>query len=192
MNLKDNNIVPGQFRPKPSPPPLVCVVGYSDSGKTTLMVRLIEGLVGRGYRVGTIKHDSQGGRLDHPGKDSYRHKAAGAEASIISSPRQVAMVTDVDHDQSPEELLPLLSHLDIVLAEGYKRAALPKIEVFRPETGKKAACRGDVHLLAVVSEAPLDWGIPCFSPTDVETLIDLLIRHFSLPTARVVRLEQPS
>ncbi len=181
MNLKDNNISPRQSRPTASHPPLICIVGYSGSGKTTLMVRLIGTLARRGYRVGTIKHDSQGGRVDDPGKDSFRHKAAGAATSIISSPHQVAMVTDVDHEHGPEELLSLITNADIILAEGYKRALLPKIEVYRPETGKKAACRGDTHLLAVVSDAALDWGVPCFAATDVERLADFLVQRVGLP-----------
>lgn len=172
-------------------PPLVCIVGYSGSGKTSLMVRLIDCLVRRGYRVGTIKHDSQGGRVDHPGKDSYRHKAAGAAASIISSPRQIALVSDVAQEKSPADLLPLLAQMDIVLAEGYKRAALPKIEVYRPENGKAPACKGDTHLAAVVSDAVVDWGVPCFQSTDVEPLVDLMVRQFGLQKSTVVRFQQP-
>ena len=180
MNWKASHIAPEQSRPETSDPPLICIVGYSGSGKTTLMVRLIDALARRGYRVGTIKHDSQGGRVDHPGKDSFRHKAAGATTSIISSPRQVAMVTDVDHERGPEELLALMPHVDIVLAEGYKRALLPKIEVYRPENGKEPACRGDAHLLAVVSDAAMDWGVPCFDTADAERLVDFLVQHVGL------------
>lgn len=189
MNLKNDNSFPETSRQVSVGPPLVCIVGYSGSGKTTLMVRLIDSLVRRGYRVGTIKHDSQGGRMDHPGKDSYRHKAAGAAASIISSPQQIAMVADVAHEQTPEDLVPLLAGMDIVLAEGYKRARLPKIEVYRPETGKDAACQGDPHLLAVVSDASIDWGVPCFASADVASLADLVIRQFSLQTSNVVSLK---
>ncbi len=192
MNLKDNDIAFEHFRPASPAPPLVCIVGYSGSGKTTLMVGLIDGLTRRGYRVGTIKHDSQGGRVDHPGKDSFRHKAAGAATSVISSPRQVAMVADVLQEQGPEDLLALMAGMDIVLAEGYKRASLPKIEVFRPATGKTAACRGDAHLLAVVSDTVIDWGVPCFAVTDVERLVEFLVRHFSLAAHRTAGLKLPS
>jgi molybdopterin-guanine dinucleotide biosynthesis protein B len=171
---------------------MICIVGYSGSGKTTVMVRLIDGLARRGFKVGTIKHDSQGGAVDQPGKDSFRHKAAGAATSIISSPRQVAMVTDVDQEQRPEDLLPLLAQMDIILAEGYKRALLPKIEVFRPETGKKAACQGDPHLMAVVSDASVDWGIPCFATTDTDGLVEYLLQHFGLQTMKVVSFPPPS
>lgn len=190
MTLKDQQARPACSRPNHSDPPLVCIVGYSGSGKTTLMVRLIDCLARRGYRVGTIKHDSQGGRVDHPGKDSFRHKAAGAVASIISSPRQIAMVTDVAQEQPPEALLPLLVGMDIVLAEGYKRARLPKIEIYRPETGKDAACQGDPHLLAVVSDAAIDWGVPGFATTDVDALADFVVQRFGLETSTVVNFNQ--
>ncbi len=192
MNLKDNDISPEHARPASSLPPLVCIVGYAGSGKTTLMVDLIDGLARRGYRVGTIKHDSQGGRVDHPGKDSFRHKAAGAATSIISSPRQVAMVTDVEQEQRPEDLLGLMADMDIVMAEGYKRAPLPKIEVFRSATGKEAACRGDAHLLAVVSDTAVDWGVPCFAMTDVARLVDFVVRYFGLRAHQTADLKLTS
>ncbi len=192
MNLKDNDISPERARPASSLPPLVCIVGYSGSGKTTLMVDLIDGLARRGLRVGTIKHDSQGGRVDHPGKDSFRHKAAGAATSIISSPRQVAMVTDVEQEQRPEDLLGLMAGMDIVMAEGYKRAPLPKIEVFRSTTGKAAACRGDAHLLAVVSDAAVDWGVPCFAMTDIAPLVDFVVQHFGLRAHQTADLKLTS
>ena len=188
--MKNDNTQVEISRRVPGAPPLLCIVGYSGSGKTTLMVHLIECLARQGYRVGTIKHDSQGGRMDHPGKDSYRHKAAGAAASIISSPRQIAMVSDVAREQLPEDLLPLLADMDIVLAEGYKRARLPKIEVYRPETGKGAACQGDSHLLAVVSDASIDWGVPRFKLTDVNLLADFVARHFDLQAGKVISLKQ--
>ena len=190
LTLKTDNIQVKTSGRVPTSPPLVCIVGYSGSGKTTLMVRLIEALARRGYRVGTIKHDSQGGRVDHPGKDSFRHKAAGAATAIISSPHQVAMVSDVEHERGPEDLLTLMPHMDIVLAEGYKRALLPKIEVYRPETGKAAACRGDAHLLAVVSDASIDWGVPCFKSTDVTRLADFVAGYFNLQPGKVVNFQQ--
>jgi molybdopterin-guanine dinucleotide biosynthesis protein B len=168
-------------------PPLICIVGYSGSGKTTLVVNLITCLKRQGYQVGTIKHDIHGLQMDHPGKDSYRHKAAGASTTIISSPNQIAMVADVDHDHSPEDLLPMLSHLDIILIEGFKRALLPKIEVYRPETGKGAACKGDPHLLAVVCDTPVDWGVRRFASSQFEALADYIVAHFQLRTGKVVR-----
>jgi molybdopterin-guanine dinucleotide biosynthesis protein MobB len=166
-------------------PPIVCVVGFSGSGKTTLLVRLIAALKERGLRVGTIKHDAHSFEIDHAGKDSWRHKHAGASTAIITSRSQIAVVKDVQQDHSPEELLPLFTHTDIVLAEGFKQARLPKIEVYRPELAKTAACKGDPLLMAVVSDAPIDWGVPRFGTTAVEALTDLIVSrcHLKLPAA---------
>ena len=192
MPLKDKKVLPTFAKPDRPLPPLVCIVGYSGSGKTTLMVNLIASLTRRGLRVGTIKHDAHGFQMDHPGKDSFRHKAAGAATSIISSPHQMAMVTDVDHDHAPQDLLPMLANMDIVLAEGFKRAQLSKIEVFRAETGKGPACQGDPHLLAVVSDTPVDWGVRRFATTDADALADYLIAFFDLPVGKVVSFQKSS
>jgi molybdopterin-guanine dinucleotide biosynthesis protein B len=156
-------------------PPLLCIVGYSGSGKTTVTVGLIETLKKRGLRVGTIKHDVHGFEMDLPGKDSWRHKQAGSATTIVSSPKQIGMVMDVDHDHHPLELLPFLAGMDIVLVEGFKRAPLSKIEVFRPETGNLPACKGDRNLIAVVSAVPLNWGVPRYSPNDIEGLCDFIL-----------------
>ena len=161
-------------------PPILCIVGFSGSGKTTFTVGLIEALRHRGLRVGTIKHDVHGFEMDQPGKDSWRHKQAGAVATIIASPKQVGMVMDVDHDHQPMELLPLMAGVDVVLVEGFKRAELPKIEIFRTENGKPPACKGDPHLMAVVSRTPLKWGVPRYLPDDFEGIADFVCRRFDL------------
>jgi molybdopterin-guanine dinucleotide biosynthesis protein B len=161
-------------------PPVVSIVGYSGSGKTTLIEKLISALKQRGLRVGTIKHDVHGFEMDRPGKDSWRHKQAGASATIITSPRQIGMVMGADHDHHPMELLPLMAGMDIVIVEGFKKANLPKIEVFRSENGKPPACRGDKNLIAVVSNTSLDWGVPRYTDDDVEILTDVIIQKFGL------------
>ena len=156
-------------------PPMLCIVGFSGSGKTTVTVGLSETLKKRGLRVGTIKHDVHKFEMDRPGKDSWRHKQAGSATTIVTSPKQIGVVMDVDHDHQPLELLPFLAAMDIVLVEGFKRAPLPKIEVFRPETGKAPACRRDGNLIAVVSAAPLGWGVPRYAPNDIEGLSDFIL-----------------
>jgi molybdopterin-guanine dinucleotide biosynthesis protein B len=160
--------------------PLVCIVGFSGAGKTTVTVGLVGALKQRGLRVGTIKHDVHGFEMDRPGKDSWRHKQAGASATIISSPAQIGMVMDVDHDHHPLELVPLLGEMDIVLVEGFKRADLPKIEVFRSENEKPPACQNDRGLLAVVSDAKLGWSVPRYAANDFEGLAELILEHFRL------------
>ena len=162
------------------PPPVLCITGFSGSGKTTVTVRLVAAIKQRGLCVGTIKHDVHGFEMDRPGKDSWLHKQAGASTTIVTSPSQIGMVMDVDHDHQPLELLPLLSETDIVLVEGFKRSNLPKIEVFRPENGKPPACHGDKDLIAVVSDAALEWGVPRFTFDEIDNLTDFILRRFNL------------
>ncbi len=164
-------------------PAIISIVGPSGSGKTTLLEKLIPELIRRGLKVGTIKHDVHGFDMDRPGKDSWRHKRAGAEVSIISSPNQVGMVMDVDHDNRPIELAPLFTNVDIVLTEGYKTAKNDKIEVYRPKIHPELLCRDDDHLVAVVSDVPVDIKVPRFPLQQVEKLADFLVAHFNLSPA---------
>ncbi len=166
--------------PETQPPPMVSIVGFSGQGKTTLTVKLVAELKKRGFRVGTIKHDVHGFDPDHPGKDSYRHKKAGASVTIVTSPRNIGIVRDVDHDHQPQELAPFFSDMDIVLVEGFKRAGLPKIEIFRPEVKKEPACKGDKQLMALVSDSPLDWGVPRFHTEQIGELVDFLLEQLHL------------
>ena len=166
-------------------PPIVSVVGHSGSGKTTFLEKLIPEIKKRGLKVGTIKHDVHGFDMDKPGKDSWRHKQAGASTTIISSPHQIGMVMDVDYDHKPAELLPLFKGMDIVLAEGYKRGKTPKIEIFRPETSKEPLCKNDEHVLALISDSRVDLDIPRFSTKDIQKMVDFLIAYFNLlPTKK--------
>ena len=174
------------------PVPCICIVGFSDSGKTGVTVALVTALRQKGLRVGTIKHDVHGFEMDRPGKDSWRHKQAGALTTIISSPHQIGMVRDVDYDHQPHELLPLFSDMDIVLIEGFKRANLPKIEVHRPENKKMPACKDDPLLLAVVSSAPLQWGVPVYSFENIEALADLIMTKFALNSQEGSHLKKMS
>ena len=111
-------------------PQIICVVGRSKSGKTTLIEKLIPALIRKGYRVGTIKHSHHIFDFDKSGKDSWRHKDAGAETVIIASPGKIAMVKN-DHQGTLESLQDYFDDLDLVIAEGYKKGRKPKIEVVR-------------------------------------------------------------
>jgi molybdopterin-guanine dinucleotide biosynthesis protein B len=162
-------------------PPMVSIAGFSDSGKTTLIERLIPGLRRLGITVGTVKHDVHGFDIDKPGKDSYRHKQAGAAVALISSPQRVGMVMDVDHDQTPAELCRYLPPVDLVLLEGYKRSAVPKIEIYRPEvSGDTPVCRDDPNLIAMVTDQRVDMEVPQFARDDIDGLAHFLVRHFNL------------
>jgi len=165
---------------KKTSPPYVSFVGNSGSGKTTFLEKLIPELVGRGLKVGTVKHDVHGFEMDKPGKDSWRHKHAGASATIISSPYQVGMVTDVTHDHKPEELLSYLKGMDIILTEGYKRGDHPKIEIFRREIINEPLCKKDKYLLALITDSDIDLDIPTFSSDAIKQVADFLIEHFNI------------
>ena len=161
-------------------PPIITIVGFSGAGKTSLLEKLIPELTRRGFRVGTIKHDVHGFEIDQPGKDSWRHKQAGASTTIISSSRQIGIIMDVDHDHHPDELASLLSNMDIILAEGYKQVDKPKLEVFRPGVHKEPLLKDDEHLVALISDIAVDLDVPQFSTNDIEGLTDFLITYFGL------------
>ena len=163
-----------------SDPPIVSVVGFSGAGKTTLLEKLIRVLSSRGYRVGSIKHDVHGFEMDKPGKDSWRHKHAGAATTLISSPYQIGMVKDVDHDHSPDELKVFFRNIDIIITEGYKQGNKPKLEIFRHDVHEEPLCKNDDHLIALISDASIDLGVPRFSLDDTDGLADFLISSFDL------------
>ena len=155
---------------------IVCIVGRSNSGKTTLLENLVGELKQRGYSLATIKHAIPDFDLDRPGKDSWRLAQAGSDTVVLSSPQRVALIRRTDHEASLDELLCLLSgELDFVLAEGFKNSSLPKIEVHRKDVGDLMS--SEEELLAVVSDEPLDVAVPQFSPDDVGPLVDLLERR---------------
>ncbi|MFH1139774.1 MAG: molybdopterin-guanine dinucleotide biosynthesis protein B [Pseudomonadota bacterium] len=159
-------------------PPLVLIVGRSDAGKTTLIEKLLPELKRLGLRVGSVKHDVHGFDIDHPGKDSYRHKQAGAEIAVISSPSKLAVIQDSDHDRTLDELLHFFKGLDLVVTEGYKREARPKVEIFRSEAYPDPLCRDDENLIALVTDDAVDLGVPTFGLDDAVGLAAFLKQKF--------------
>ena len=161
--------------------PIVSIVGKSSSGKTTLLEKLITELVRRGWRVATIKHNIHGFQIDHEGKDSYRHKKAGARITVLSSPVQLALVRDVDHDYSFAEIRDeFIRDVDIILAEGFKVNDYPKIEVNRSELKRDLINKKEDGLIAVASDTEIDAGVPCFDINDVKSIADYIERGYLL------------
>lgn len=159
--------------------PIVSIVGKSDSGKTTLIEKIVPELSRRGYRVTTVKHDLHGFEIDKEGKDSWRHKRAGAQAVVISSPRKVALIRDVDKDMSLEELGDSFGEdADLILSEGFKKDVQPKIEVFREEKHEELLCTKEDNLIAIASNRPFDIGVPCLDIDDVKGIVDLIESKF--------------
>jgi molybdopterin-guanine dinucleotide biosynthesis protein MobB len=156
----------------------ISFVARSGTGKTTLVEQVIAELKGRGYRVGALKHDAHRIDIDQPGKDSYRFTAAGADTMLITSPEKLALVRQ--HSAAPpiEELLAsYFADVDIVLAEGFKRSALPKIEVHRAACGTPLLCRGeepDPCLLAVAADSPLEVDVPLLDLNNPQQVADFI------------------
>jgi molybdopterin-guanine dinucleotide biosynthesis protein B/molybdopterin-guanine dinucleotide biosynthesis protein len=162
--------------------PAVCFVAPSGTGKTTLLEKVIAELSRRGYRVGAMKHGSHGFAIDHPGKDSHRLTAAGASTTVISSPEKLAVVKKHAAEPTARELVDAyFAEADIVLAEGWKRSDLPKIEVHRRGPGKELFCRGREHdprLLAVACDGPLRLDVPVLDIDDPAAVADFLETRF--------------
>ncbi len=144
------------------PLPLIGFSAYSGSGKTTLLTRLLPLLREQGLHIGVVKHAHSQFDIDHPGKDSHELRKAGATEMLVASRRRMALVTEFDDDHPEptlEELLTELdpTHLDLVLVEGFKRAAIPKIELHRPALGKPLLCLHDPKIIALATdgEVPL-------------------------------------
>jgi len=162
--------------------PIVSIVGKSDAGKTTLIEKLVPELVRRGYRIATVKHDVHGFEVDREGKDSWRHKKAGAHTVVISSPNKVALIRDVEEDQALEEIREkLVRDVDLILSEGFKREVHPKVEIFRKEKYTELLCTKDDKLIAIVSNQAFDMGVPVFDLDDVKGLADFIEKKFLQP-----------
>lgn len=154
-------------------PPLVAIVGNSDTGKTTLIEKLVPKLKERGYTVGTVKHTHHGFTMDQEGKDTYRHQAAGADTVVAVSPRRIAVVKTSQQD-SLEAALPFLEDRDIVLVEGFKGGRCPKIEIFREAAGGQPVCLQDPHLLALVADVKIETAVPVFGLDEVDPITDFI------------------
>ncbi len=157
-------------------PPVVSLVGKANSGKTTLLEKLIPVLAARGLRVGTIKHHVHAFDMDRPGKDTWRHKQAGAQVVALSSPTGLGIVRDTDRDLPLEEVVRrYFDEVDLVITEGYKSGPAPKIEIFRAAVHSEPLSSRDETWLAMVSDAPLACGLPVFGLDDAAGLADFLI-----------------
>lgn len=163
------------------PPPVISIVSKKNSGKTTLLEKLIPELDRRGYRVGTVKHDTHGFDIDHEGKDTWRHKQSGASTVAISSPWKLSLIKDVDEEVSLDRIVETyFADTDLVLTEGYKRAGKPQIEVFRSTAHRLPLhVKGESNaLIAVMSDVPVDLGVPNFDINDIAALADFIEQGF--------------
>lgn len=158
------------------------VVGWKNAGKTGLMERLVTEITGRGLSVSTVKHAHHSFDVDHEGKDSYRHRQAGATEVLLASRNRFALMHELRNEDEPplEVLLGKLAPVDLVLVEGYKRDAHPKVEAHRSVTGNPLIAPGDETVRAVASDTPLDLDCPVFDLDDTKAIADFILDQVGL------------
>lgn len=159
------------------------VVGWKNSGKTGLMERLVSEITARGLKVSTVKHAHHRFDVDQPGKDSYRHREAGATEVLLVSARRWALMHEMRGEDEPPlaTLLSQLADVDLVLVEGYKRDPHPKIEAHRTQTGQPLLAREDATVRAVASNAVLE-GLtqPVFDLDDTTGVAEFILKEVGL------------
>jgi len=156
---------------------VIGIAGWSGAGKTTLLTRLIPRLTARGLHVSTIKHAHHGFDVDQPGKDSHTHRQAGATEVLVSSASRFALMHELrgETEWALDALLEKLSEVDLVLVEGFKTQAHPKLEVYRKAVGKPLLHPQDENIVAIASDGPVSARVPVVSLDDVKAVADVLI-----------------
>jgi molybdopterin-guanine dinucleotide biosynthesis protein B len=183
------NLVPG-FPPMR----VVGLAGWSGAGKTTLITQVVPLLKRRGVRVATVKHAHHAFEIDRPGKDSWLHREAGATEVAIVSSRRWAIVHELRDEREPPltEILAKLSPADLVIVEGFKRHALPKLEIFRASLGKPLLQPDDDCIVAIAADAPLPQAqVPVLMLDDIESIADMLQAE-AVPRERVGAMPAPA
>ncbi|MBO9434167.1 molybdopterin-guanine dinucleotide biosynthesis protein B [Ruegeria sp. R13_0] len=158
------------------------VTGWKNAGKTGLMERLVTEITGRGFTVSTVKHAHHSFDVDQPGRDSHRHRMAGASEVLLASGQRVALMQELRGAEEPTlaSLLARLSPVDLVLIEGYKREHHPKVEAFRAEPGNDLIAPSDDTIRAVASDTPLDLDRPVFDLNDTAAIAGFILSEVGL------------
>ena len=159
------------------------VTGWKNTGKTGLVERLVAEITGRGFGVSTIKHAHHATDIDHPGRDSFRHREAGAREVIVASPHRWALMHELQGAPEPpfEDLVARLSPVDLVLVEGYKRGPHPKIEAHRAAAGRDLLAHDNPTIRAVASDTALTGlAVPLFDLDDTAGIADFILREVGL------------
>jgi molybdopterin-guanine dinucleotide biosynthesis protein B len=169
---------------------VIGIAGWSGAGKTTLLTRVIPCLTVRGLRVSTIKHAHHGFDIDQPGKDSHTHREAGATEVLVSSARRFALMHELrgNREWTLDALLEKLSQVDLVLVEGFKTQAHPKLEVFRAAVGKPPLHPQDENIVAIASDGDVKAQVPVVSLDDIEAVADILVAKAAPLDAVVARV----
>lgn len=158
------------------------VTGWKNAGKTGLMERLVTEVSRRGFSVSTIKHAHHSFDVDQPGRDSYRHRAAGATEVLLASGFRWALMHELRDTAEPDlsELMARLSPVDLVLIEGYKREPHSKIEAYRAKAGNPLIAPEDETVRAIASDVPIDIDRPVFDLDDTESITDFVLQEVGL------------
>ena len=170
------------MREAPSQLPVLGLAAWSGAGKTTLLTQLIPALKARGTRLAVIKHAHHQFDVDQPGKDSYRIRHAGAEQTLVASAKRLALMVERNVESEPEldELLGWIEpgELDLVLVEGFRHLAFPKIEIHRPELGKPLLYPDDENIIAVAANAPVTSHLPLLDLDDPTEITAFVLESF--------------
>jgi molybdopterin-guanine dinucleotide biosynthesis protein B len=165
-------------------PPVFGIAGWKNSGKTTMTARLVTELTGRGYAIAAIKHAHESFDIDHPGRDSYRLREAGARRVVLSSPKRWALMHELGDspEMSFKDVLSKAGTCDLILVEGFKREPFPKIELRREGSASRQPLTGVPEIVAVASDRPDDEteSIPIFHLDDIRGISDFITRHLNL------------
>lgn len=160
--------------------PIVSIVGRSNSGKTTLIEKIIPVLIKKGYRIATVKHCSHGFEMDKEGKDTWKHKKAGAKTIVAVSDKKIAMIRDIKERYKLEEIRDrFIEDVDLIIAEGYKTERYQKIEVIRDGVGKRPLCTRDNNLIAIVSDRKINIkGVPLININNPKAVAQFIEKRF--------------
>lgn len=173
-------MIKGQQR-KSMKPQILSIAGKSNSGKTTLLEKLIFELNSRGYKIGSVKHTHDGFDFDKKGKDSWRHKKAGATATLVVTDTKIALVKE-DTRSYIEKMETFLGDTDLILAEGFKKQPLAKIEIFRTGSDhKEPMCLEDPNLIAFVTDSEYQPHVPVFGLNDVQEIASFIEKNYLTP-----------
>ncbi|SEQ43670.1 molybdopterin molybdotransferase/molybdopterin-guanine dinucleotide biosynthesis protein B [Loktanella sp. DSM 29012] len=158
------------------------ITGWKNAGKTGLMERLVAEITARGFTVSTIKHAHHSVDVDQPGKDSYRHRQAGAQQVVLASANRWALMTELRGADEPPlaDLLAQLAPVDLVLIEGYKRDTHPKVEAFRAVTENQLIATTDPTIRAVATDSPLNIDRPLLDLNDTAAIADFILTEVGL------------
>ncbi len=157
------------------------IIGWKNAGKTSLMERLVANIVAQGFTVSTVKHVHHDVDLDQPGKDTFRHRTAGASEVVLASAHRFAILHEHRGEEPPlADVLARMAVVDLVLVEGYKRDSHPKVEVFREGEGRSLIQPGDPTVRAVATDMTLALQVPVLDLNDTAAVADFILREVGL------------